>query len=212
MPSASEDEDVAFWTYMMTFYTAEEILASDETAKDRGMYWQTHGWGPVNGTVYAHQMYLSDGGRVSALNMFSVKGFLDWRYTACTFDSARWIDAMRDMLLTRRADGTCLADDYRVLIIDRASIHTSKEAMQFIEHLRLLIEVKFIPTKCAMRRSPLDNGGYGWVVRFLQANNIFFAHLPIEYGLDAAFRAMPESAARWCYHNCEYFFDNVDSS
>tara|TARA_B110000046_G_C12928693_1_gene370473 strand:+ start:235 stop:825 length:591 start_codon:yes stop_codon:yes gene_type:complete len=190
----------------MTFYTAEDIMTSDETAKDRSAFWRVCGWGSVGGIVYAEQQYLTDGGRVSALNLFSVKGFLNWRYCSGTYDSTRWCNAMRDMLLTQRADGSRLADDYKVLIIDRASIHTSTESSQFIEHLRLFIEVKLIPTKCAMRRSPLDNGGYGWVVRFLQMNNMFYAHLPIENGLHAAFSSMSEAAARHCYHNCNYFF------
>lgn len=48
-------------------------------------------------------------------------------------------------------------------------------------------------------------------MRFLQepANARKYGHLPIRDGLDAAFLEMPEDAARYCFHNCEYVFDAV---
>ena len=106
------------------------------------------------------------------------------------------------MLLQPRADGTTLASEFACLIKDNASIH--KEPT-FLHKLKSHIQVKFIPAYC-FHLSPLDNGAYGLVVRWLKANAHRYGHEPIEQQLSRAFRAVTGDQARWCFHNCRYYF------
>ena len=83
------------------------------------------------------------------------------------------------MLIEPRADGTTLASEFPLMILDNASIH--KEAT-YLHKLRTHIQVKFIPPYC-FRLSPLDNGACGLVVRWLRANAHLYGHESIEQQL-----------------------------
>ena len=106
------------------------------------------------------------------------------------------------MLLQPHANGTTLASEFSCLLKDNASIH--KEPA-FLHKLRSHIQVKFIPPYC-FHLSPLDNGAYGLVVRWLKANAHKYGHEPIDTQLTRAFRMVGPRAARWCFHNCKYRF------
>jgi hypothetical protein len=88
----SRDEVKAkhFWLEIMTFYTADELLVEDETAKDRRSMRATLGWGLRGQTPFVRDPYLTRGGRVSALTLFSHRGFEDWRFTKNTFTAESW--------------------------------------------------------------------------------------------------------------------------
>jgi hypothetical protein len=199
--SRDEVKALAFWNMMTSCYSMDQILVADETSKDRRRLRQSMGWGVRGGVTYTFDTFPNRGARVSALALLSTRGFEDWRYDNGNFCSVSFVQAMRDMLLTPRANGTKLADDFAVLLLDNASIH-HKDA-EFIRELGLYIRVLFIPPYC-YHLSPLDNGAFGWVVRFLQANNNAYGHQSIRVGLDAAFLAMQPATARYCFHNCKY--------
>lgn len=198
------DEERAFHLELLTYYTAHEILTLDETAKDRRCLWRTYGYGSVGGRAYSPEVYLTRGNRVSSLTFFSMRGFEDWRHTEGTYDLPTFQAAVDDMLLTQKVayGGSTLASRFKVLIMDRASIHKN---LEFLLKLNLHIRVMLIPPQ-AHKFSPLDNGAYGWVVRFLRAHDTIYGRRPIAEGLDAAFTQMPEAAARMCYANCAYYF------
>jgi len=200
-PRGSDYEAGCCWMELMAHWSADQILVGDETAKDRRAYWRTHGYGSLGGLTAETEPALTRGGRTSALTYFSVDGFEDWRFTDNTFDAATFRACTDDMLLTPRRDGTTLASKFRVLLLDRATQHTCDP--DWLEKLRLHIEVRFIPAH-RHELSPLDNGAYGWVVRFLQTHNVLYAHQDIREGLQAAFSYMPQEAARHCFYNCRY--------
>lgn len=156
--SRDEVKALAFWNMMTSCYSMDQILVADETSKDRRRLRQSMGWGVRGGVTYTFDTFPNRGARVSALALLSTRGFEDWRYDNGNFCSVSFVQAMRDMLLTPRANGTKLADDFAVLLLDNASIH-HKDA-EFIRELGLYIRVLFIPPYC-YHLSPLDNGAYG---------------------------------------------------
>lgn len=198
----SDWDALNFQMELMTYWSADQVGVIDESSKDRRAFWRPHGYGPVGGQTFDYEPYLTRGGRVSALAFFSTFGFEDWRYTHGTYDGPRWRAHMRDILFKMRPDGTKLADKFRVLILDLATTHTCDE--DFMLELRAHMAVRLIPAK-RHELSPLDNGGFGWIVRFLQANNHLYAQQDIRVGMDAGMRSMPPAAARMCFHNCKYF-------
>jgi hypothetical protein len=70
---------------MVTFFSADEILALDETAKDRRGYRSTIGWGLRGRAPTVRDEFKTRGGRVSALTIVSHRGFEDWRFNDGTF-------------------------------------------------------------------------------------------------------------------------------
>ena len=150
--------------------------------------------------------------RISALCYLSTRGFEDWRFEPGTFNSDSFAMATRQMLLTPDANGRCLIEDFKVLLLDNAPIHHA--AVDVLDELEQYVKVLFIPPYC-YHLSPLDNGAFGWTVNFLKASeNKHFGQRPIQEGLTAAFLAMPATAARYCFHNCNYLFrpDNDSDS
>lgn len=74
-----EVKAAAFWTELMSFFTAEQMLVGDETSKDRRRLRQSVGWGVRGEQVFATDAFPTRGARVSALCLLSVIGFEDWR-------------------------------------------------------------------------------------------------------------------------------------
>ena len=71
----------------MTFYTADELLVEDETAKDLRAIRANVGWGLRGHCPHVRDEFLTRGGRTSALTLFSHLGFEAWRFTPKTFNS-----------------------------------------------------------------------------------------------------------------------------
>ena len=64
--------------------------------------------------------------------------------------------------------------------------------------------VKFLPPYC-WDLSPLDNGAFGMVVRWMAANRERLVQLPLERALDLAFtHAVNRAGAHVCFRNCGY--------
>jgi len=199
---ADEQKAHFFWLELMTFYTADDILVEDETAKDKRSMQDNVGWGLRGVTPTVRDKHLTRGGRVSSCCLLSSRRFEAWRHTDNTFKRDSWQLAMDDMLLTPQQDGQILASKFKCLIMDNASIH--KDDLYLLK-LELHIHVMFIPPYCYYL-SPLDNGGFGLATRFLISNNETYAQLPMHAGLDAAFTSVHGAAARSCFHNCNYHF------
>jgi hypothetical protein len=199
-PSGDDWAAANFRMYLLTYWSADEILTGDETSKDLRALWRRYGYGPKGGVTCEYEPTLTRGGRVSALTYMSTEGFEAWDYTANTYDAPTFQQKTENMLLSPQADGRTIAQRFGVLILDGARIHTNTD---WLLKMRCYIEVLIIPPY-RHDLSPLDNGAYGWVVQFLQRNNLQFAHDEPEVGLDAAFEAFPRAAARHAYHNCLY--------
>ena len=211
-----------FWMEIMTFYTADELLVVDETAKDLRTIRTDVGWGLRGQTPHVRDEFLTRGGRVSALTLFSHIGFEAWRFTPNTFNTITyqvhcpelesWCTltdvmfvcqaAMDEMLMQPNTAGNTLASRYACLLLDNASIHKESE---FLQRMKSHINVKFIPPYC-YHLSPLDFGAYGLVTRFLKANASAYSYESITDQLSRAFRSVCPVQARWCFHQCRYHF------
>lgn len=150
-----EVKAAAFWTELMSYFSAEQMLVGDETSKDRRALRQSLGWGVRGEKVFATDSFPTRGPRVSALCLLSVLGMEDWRYTEGTYTADGFVAACRDMMFVRDAQGLRLVDRFDVLLLDNASIHHSHAS--FINELERYIKVLFIPPYC-YHLSPLDNG------------------------------------------------------
>ena len=132
--------------------------------------------------------------RVSALCAFSVHGFQDWRFVSGTFNSQRFLEAAEDMVVP-------LVAKYPIVVLDNASIHKSAEFKDMIEQAGGI--VIFTPPYC-WDTTPLDNGAFGWVRRWLQHNEESCAMVGLERALARAFLAVTPKMARSFYRNCGY--------
>lgn len=187
-----------FWMMIVTFYSMDELLVGDETAKCKGVMRRIRGYSPKGITPYQRDVVLTRGRRVSALCLLSCRGFEDWRFTNNTFRTASFQAASDDMLLTPDAQGVTLASRYRLLLLDNASIHKD---MDYVRKLRCHIDVKFLPPYC-YHLSPLDNGAFGYIVRMLQQHADYYATMTIENALSDVFAYVSPETARMCFHNC----------
>jgi len=198
-----EDRAHAFWSYMHTYYTFDQILVGDETSKQIGVLRQQRAWGPRGYQPFVRDTVLSRGRRISTLAYFSSRGFEAWRHVPNTYNAAKFQIDTDDMLTTPDpTTGESLADQFAVCLLDNASIHKYDEYLKKLEgHIKIL----FIPPYC-YHLSPLDNGAFGYVTRHLKLNADYYSNMPIEQALNEAFRHVngDASIARWCFHNCMY--------
>lgn len=191
----------AFWTYVVTYYPLDRLLVGDETAKQPGVLRRHMGWGPVGLPVYDRDLVLTRGTTVSCLTYFSTRGFEDWTFTRNTFNAQLWQEATSTMLMTPKPElnGETLASQFDALLLDNAKIHKQPE---FLQKLNSHIKVLFIPPYC-YHLSPLDNGAYGYVVRYLRQHAQHYARMPIQEALSDVFENhFSDSTARMCFYNC----------
>ena len=140
--------------------------------------------------------------------LLSVEGFEDWRFTRRTFTTAIFNYAMigddcTEGMLTiprERYQGQSLIERFPCLLIDNAKIHVSDE---FVNAVRAMGGG---PPYC-WNFSPLDNGGFGLVVRYLEVHAARLGRVPLENALEEAFMSVHPEAARYCYRNCNYEID-----
>lgn len=150
--------------------------------------------------------------RLSALCLLSIQGFEDWRFTEHTYTTALFNyatlgdDKDWGMLSLPRArhGGLSLIERFPLLLIDNARIHTSDEFEQAVRAKGGI--VKFLPPYC-WNLSPLDNGAFGLVVRYLEVNAARLSRVPLSDALAEAFLSVTPDAARYCYRNCGYQMD-----
>jgi hypothetical protein len=198
----------AFWCEVMTYCRAREMLCLDETSKDNRALQEKFGYSVIGCPITVTNVLPLRGESLSALCVLSVYGFEDWRFTPNTYTTALFDYAAKDMLLTPRASygGRSLIEVFPWVIIDNARIHTSA-ASTFVDAVRAAGGwVFFLPPYC-WHLSPLDNGAFGYVVKYLEANSTRLCRMPLSDALAEAFSALRGKQARECWENCEYLVD-----
>ena len=85
--------------------------------------------------------------------------------------------------------------------MDNASIHKSRRLRRMIELRggRLLFTPPY-----AFDRTPLDNGAFWLVVRFLKKHSRLIERTGLCAGLNEAFRSIRRKQAKYCFRNCDY--------
>ena len=186
------------WFARFSLYNMRNVLFLDETSKDNRAMRRTLGYAVRGQTPRAESAFETvHGTRISALCAFSLFGFEDWRLTDGTFNTERFDDAVQQMLI----DGG-LIQRFPVIVLDHASIHSSQRFVTMIQNAGGIIE--YTPPYCH-EFTPLDNGAFGLVVRFLREHAHLVAQIGIEHALDAAFRSVSSTDAHYCFRNCGYF-------
>lgn len=161
-----EHKAQAFFAELMSFYSLTDLLTLDETAKDRSALRASYGWWFRGLTPVQTDIEHRRDERVSALCMFSHRGFEDWRFTFGTYNAAVFDEAVEEMLFKPRPGGLPpLLLAFPVILMDNARIHT----VAFEQKVRAAsggrTRVMRIPPYLASRLSPLDNGGFGLYAR-----------------------------------------------
>ena len=103
----------------------------------------------------------------------------------------------RPILLDYVKPGMCV-------LLDNAKIHNNKDA-RFISRLAAQgCEVRFLPPYCWWL-SPLDNGAYGLLVRWMRSNSHLVASVPMEQACEIGMPACVDNDMAWsmCKH-CGY--------
>ena len=89
-----------------------------------------------------------------------------------------------------------------VVILDNARIHKSAAFVREVHAAGGI--VKFLPPYC-FDLTPLDNGAFGIVKRYLQKHAWLVERVGIEHALDRAFRkARGAKTGRYCFRYCGY--------
>ena len=88
-----------------------------------------------------------------------------------------------------------------VIILDNASIHHCRELLPLI--VRHGLRLHYTPPYC-YDCTPLDNGAFGWVRRYLQKQSKTFRHISLKLALHRAFKRVSRACARCFFRNCEY--------
>jgi hypothetical protein len=135
--------------------------------------------------------------RVFAVCAFSVFGFEDWRFVTGTYNTERFNEACDDVVLDngalQRGMLRPLVRKFPIVVLDNAAIHKSAEFEDMVNEEGGI--VIFTPPYC-WDTAPLDSGAFGWVRRYLQANQELCATIGLERALSRAFRAVTPSMAR----------------
>ena len=88
-----------------------------------------------------------------------------------------------------------LVRQYPIIVLDNAKVHKSAK---FEEMVRRAGGIVIFTPPYAFTLTPLDNGAFGLVVRYLQRWQSLLAHMSVEQRLDHAFRSISREDARWC--------------
>ena len=87
------------------------------------------------------------------------------------------------------------------VILDNARIHKDPGFVREVNAAGGI--VRFLPPYC-FDLTPLDNGAFGMVKRYLQKHAWLVERVGIEHALDAAFRSVSSTDAHYCFRNCGY--------
>ena len=122
-----------FQARVQTHYTAEQIIAIDESACNERTSDRKYGWGPVGQSVeLIYSIKRSE--RWSILPAMSVDGYLTHRIFQGAVTAAFMEDFLRHDVLPLCTPG------YHVLLMDNASIHRSPEIVQLCKEFGLQLE------------------------------------------------------------------------
>ena len=227
--SRDEQAALAFKAHIVSTFSPKQLFFLDETAKDPRALNRRFGWAMRGGTPIHSCGMIGRGQRHSALCGFDVKGFVNWYITTGTFNKERFLDAFKAtvvravcrLLITLGAGlvfpplltlaHACLAlqlphvkpfpGKRSVIIMDNASIHHCPELLPLVNAAGAIL--LYTPPYC-FDCTPLDNGAFGWVKRYLQKHAGTFEHVDLDLVLDKAFRRVRPRHARCFFRNCGY--------
>lgn len=209
------DRARAWLRELLTFHSVDELGVLDETSKDLGVLHGAFGYS-LRGTLCVSQDEMLDHRktRVSALCLYTIYGgFLDWALTEGTFTKEYfnhvttenfddWRGNLRGPMLTSHIDAArrkCCC-----ILLDNATIHHSHEFVSRVVQHRAV--VRYIPPYCWFL-SPLDNGAFGALVRWLRQNYYYVQRIGIKEALEVGMRALNADGGRLARHSfslCEY--------
>jgi len=185
-----------FWYKVFTRYDADQLFFLDETSKDPRAAKRTFGYAMTGKTPIASRGYMMPGHRVSSLCGYDINGFVCWEHTTGTFDRDRFLAAVRRSVLPHV--GTA-GGRRSVVIVDNASIHKCSEFVDMINSVGGIL--LYMPPYC-FDLTPLDNGAFGQVRRWLQSHSEKVAQRGVQWALDEAFRSVGSRSARAHYREC----------
>ena len=222
----SRDEQAAlrFKAYIVSTFSPKQLFFLDETAKDPRALNRRFGWAMRGATPIHSCGMIGRGQRHSALCGFDVKGFVNWYITTGTFNKERFLDAFKRSVVSavyqcHPCCPRCCRDSptpFRrsqlphtkpfpgkrsVIILDNASIHHCPELLPLCNAAGVVL--LYTPPYC-FDCTPLDNGAFGWVKRYLQKHAGTFEHVDLDLALDQAFRRVRPRHARCFFRNCGY--------
>ena len=222
----SRDEQAAlrFKAYIVSTFSPKQLFFLDETAKDPRALNRRFGWAMRGATPIHSCGMIGRGQRHSALCGFDVKGFVNWYITTGTFNKERFLDAFKRSVVSAAYQchpccPRCCRDSptpFRrsqlphtkpfpgkrsVIILDNASIHHCPELLPLCNAAGVVL--LYTPPYC-FDCTPLDNGAFGWVKRYLQKHAGTFEHVDLDLALDQAFRRVRPRHARCFFRNCGY--------
>lgn len=164
------DADAAaqFWaTVKHHGFTADMILAVDETSKDKRVLRRSFGYALRGKPPIGASGLKQRGERISTLCSFDVDGFVAWQYTGGTYNRETWSEAAEDVILPHVAPQGP-GGPRSVVLLDNASIHKSR---RFLHACNMRGAIVLFTTPYCWDQTPLDNGGFGAVVLWLQARS-----------------------------------------
>ena len=197
--AAARDAEAAleFKAMIVSRYLPEQLMFIDETAKDPRDMNRTFGWALRGRTPMASKGMLPRGLRRSALCGLDIKGFVNWYIITGTFKKVQFLEAVRTTVLPHMEP---FPGKRSVLILDNASIHHGPELRAMVEAKNCILH--YTPPYC-FDCTPLDNGAFGWVRRYLQKRKELLSR-NLTKALHAAFNAVQPRHARSFFKNCLY--------
>ncbi len=185
----------AFLTDILRHHSPSDLLFVDETSKDGRALRGSFGYAALGESPIAENGLYPRGKRVSSLCSFDLTGFVDWVHTDGTYNRQRFRVAARHAVVRHVRPGT-------VVILDNARIHKDPGFVREVNAAGGI--VRFLPPYC-FDLTPLDNGAFGMVKRYLQKHAWLVEKGGIEHALDRAFRKMRGGKiGRYCFRNCGY--------
>jgi len=188
-----------FWSKIVRRYSKKQLFFWDETAKDERAMRRSFGYAALGKAPIAVGKLYNRGARYSSCVAMDKNGIVAWKQTTGTFNRERFLDAARRLVRHVRP----FPGRRSVVIMDNASIHKSRRLRRMIELRggRLLFTPPY-----AFDRTPLDNGAFGLVVRFLKKHSRLIERTGLCAGLNEAFRSIRRKQAKYCFRNCDYHF------
>ena len=193
----------AFVASIVNDYAAQMHLHVDETAKD-GREFRRRGIAPIGSPAICSVGYfggrrgLHGRKRLSYLVSFDINGFLAWNATDGTYDKVGFLAAAEEVIFPYI---TQFPGPRSLVFIDNATIHHSHAFVRRVNMCGGI--VIFLPPYC-FETSVLDNGAFGLVRRWLEANYAYLYAHGLKAAMDKALRSLTPEHARYCFRNCGY--------
>jgi len=209
------DKANAWLAEVLTYHSVEELGVLDETSKDLDALKGDYGYS-LRGTICSAQDQALELNqvRISALCLYTVEdGFLDYAFTPKTFTKEGflhvtteyfrdWRGVLRPPMLLQHLDAR--RRRCSCVLLDNASIHHCHEFVDRIAAKRCV--VRYIPPYCHFL-SPLDNGAFGALVRWLRSHWQYVQSVGIERSMVDGMHDLNGDGgrlARYCFRNCRY--------